>query len=624
MRIRITLFPAVALLLLAVAGSPGAVPVSVLDDPSHPLSQSPPPTRDDVTATQALSNQALDFQSGDTVLLFCDVATFQFGDFGGTDCWGWRDAGGNEYAIMGVHNGIAFVNTTTLETVEVVPGPENSCGSARWRDMKTYQHYAYAVSECTGTNDGLMVIDLQYLPDSVHFVGSFPLHPLGYRTSHNLSIDTVRGYAYAEGLGTVDYAVHILSLADPENPTHVNSFGIGGGIHDMYARNDTVYVAEGWNPSFSIWDLTDKMAPSMLVRVAVPASGYVHNIWPTDDGQYVVTTEETANKTVKVWDVSNLQAVSLVGQYLGGSGLAHNAQVMGDTVYISHYESGVTVVDISTPTSPVEIAKFDTYPGEDSDFNGCWGAFPYTSNGYVYGSNMNGTLYVIQEDEVILADTMWIDTVTTTPASKVRLDVHVTNTLPLRKIVIPVDWSGPHDMVLDSVSTVGLRTEYFAGQKYVAADYNNDRIAYSLTSSPLGTLPDLDPGSGPVLSLFFSVPPSAAGDTNPVSIVSFNGFSPVFVQRCISYVPDTLAGAVAVEINCCIGFRGNVNGDPDDKVNVEDLTFLVDYLFRDGAVPPCIEEANVDGDASRSIAVTDITYLVEFLFKGGPIPAFCP
>ena len=41
------------------------------------------------------------------------------------------------------------------------------------RDMKTYKHYAYEVSEMNGENEGLMIMDLQYLPDSVKFVKSY-------------------------------------------------------------------------------------------------------------------------------------------------------------------------------------------------------------------------------------------------------------------------------------------------------------------------------------------------------------------------------------------------------------------------------------------------------------------
>ncbi len=72
---------------------------------------------------------------------------------------------------------------------------------------------------------------------------------------------------------------------------------------------------------------------------------------------------------------------------------------------------------------------------------------------------------------------------------------------------------------------------------------------------------------------------------------------------------------------CCNhdGIRGDV--DFDMKVNVADLSYLVDFLFFEGPAPPCLEEGDVDG--SDAINVADLTYLVDFLFFQGPAPAPC-
>jgi HAMP domain-containing protein len=75
---------------------------------------------------------------------------------------------------------------------------------------------------------------------------------------------------------------------------------------------------------------------------------------------------------------------------------------------------------------------------------------------------------------------------------------------------------------------------------------------------------------------------------------------------------------------CCQGIRGNVNGDGGDQVNVADLTYLVDFLFRAGSPPPCQEESNVNGDLAENVNVADLTYLVDFLFRSGSPPPSCP
>jgi hypothetical protein len=80
---------------------------------------------------------------------------------------------------------------------------------------------------------------------------------------------------------------------------------------------------------------------------------------------------------------------------------------------------------------------------------------------------------------------------------------------------------------------------------------------------------------------------------------------------------------------CCTPpMRGNVDGltGPSGEIDVADLSYLVDYLFKGGPEPPCIDEANVDGviGPGGPIDVADLSYLVDYLFKGGPQPVSCP
>jgi choice-of-anchor B domain-containing protein len=326
------------------------------------------------------------------------VATFRFGATAGTDCWGWKGPDGTEYAIMGVEGGIAFVNVSTLQTIEIVPGP-GPCGYS-WRDIKTYGHYCYAVSECSGVNEGLMIMDLQHLPDSVRYVGSY--RPASEITSHNLSIDTATGFAYLVSRDAS--SIRAVSLADPESPVEFPPV-VTGDLHDMFARNDTVWAAEGYEGSFSIWNMSNKNSAQLIARVAVPDAGYVHNIWPSRDGRYVVTTEETVDKTIKIWNTQNLGNIQLVAQYLGPNRIAHNAHLQGDYLILSHYDSGVRIVDLSTPDSPVEVAAFDTWPDSDEPhMDGCWGVFPHTASGHVYASNLDGFLFILQFDSFLAPD----------------------------------------------------------------------------------------------------------------------------------------------------------------------------------------------------------------------------
>ncbi len=98
-----------------------------------------------------------------------------------------------------------------------------------------------------------------------------------------------------------------------------------------------------------------------------------------------------------MWDIQNMENVSLVGEYLGENNLAHNTHIRGNFAYISHYTVGVKIVDISDPQNPVEVAEYDTYGASDNgEFYGCWGAYPFTLNDYVYASDLEGYLTILK------------------------------------------------------------------------------------------------------------------------------------------------------------------------------------------------------------------------------------
>ena len=67
---------------------------------------------------------------------------------GYNDCWGYTAPDGKEYAFLGVLNGTSVVNISDpLNPVEVGFVPSNT---STWKDIKTYDHYAYVVIDASG------------------------------------------------------------------------------------------------------------------------------------------------------------------------------------------------------------------------------------------------------------------------------------------------------------------------------------------------------------------------------------------------------------------------------------------------------------------------------------------
>lgn len=89
---------------------------------------------------------------------------------------------------------------------------------------------------------------------------------------------------------------------------------------------------------------------------------------------------------------------------------------------------------------------------------------------------------------------------------------------------------------------------------------------------------------------------------------------------CLAVLLSSVLVPNAAEAQSCCVMRGDV--DESGTVNVSDLTYLVNYLFKGGPAPACADHGDVD--LSGNINVSDLTYIVNYLFKGGPAPADCP
>ena len=73
----------------------------------------------------------------------------------------------------------------------------------------------------------------------------------------------------------------------------------------------------------------------------------------------------------------------------------------------------------------------------------------------------------------------------------------------------------------------------------------------------------------------------------------------------------------AIDRICIYKFKvGDVNGDL--QVDVGDVIYLINYLYRGGPAPFPIEGGDYNGDGV--VDVGDVVYLINYLFKGGPPP----
>jgi hypothetical protein len=90
----------------------------------------------------------------------------------------------------------------------------------------------------------------------------------------------------------------------------------------------------------------------------------------------------------------------------------------------------------------------------------------------------------------------------------------------------------------------------------------------------------------------------------------------VFRVTFVARDPLLAADTVTTVLRVTAFLRGDV--DNNAKYTMNDLAFLIGYLFRQGPAPSTMEAADVDKDSGVNIG--DITYLINFLYLNGPRP----
>lgn len=339
-------------------------------------------------------------------------STFTYSNQTLANVWGYA-AGGNEYALVGAKNGLSIVNVTNPDDPEEIiqiAGPVSS-----WREIKTYQHYAYVVTEGGG---GVQIVNLSNLPGTNltwhSYTGNGPI--AGQLSNvHALHVDETKGYLYLFGANPLPFGGRAVVLnlnADPYNPTYAGYFNSSFSsnhnyIHDGYVDNDMMYAGHIYGGFFSIVNMTNKSSPSLITTEQTPGN-FTHNTWRS--GNTLFTTDEVSNSFLASFDITSTSDISLLDKIQsnpGSNSIVHNTYIINDYAVTSWYKDGFTIVDVSRPANLVQVGNYDTYPnGSGSGFSGCWGVYPYLPSGNILASNIsgatsgNGELMVLTPDYV--------------------------------------------------------------------------------------------------------------------------------------------------------------------------------------------------------------------------------
>ena len=376
----------------------------------------------------------------DNIDLLSKINLVNLGGPAGNDIWGYRSPAGREYALMGLTNGVAFVDITDPANPVVLGNLATHTGNnSSWRDIREKNGYAYIGAD-VNAGHGIQIFDLSILdmvatdPTSVFPITFAETGHVDFGingNSHNMvtNLNPASNFLYAVGQRQFcSGGVTVFDLTDPEMPTQEQCYNADGYSHDMicidYRGPDTDYIGQeiciGFNEAiYSIIDMTDKNNIIGISAQTYSGEGYTHQGWVSDDHKYLMLDDELDerenNHDVRTYffDISDLDnPVALTGNYYQHSisTIDHNMFAKGPYLYQANYEAGLRVLDIGDLDNGIgtisEAGFFDILPSQTAaNFNGAWGVYPFLPSGNILvsgrgdiGTAQTGGLFVLSPD----------------------------------------------------------------------------------------------------------------------------------------------------------------------------------------------------------------------------------
>jgi choice-of-anchor B domain-containing protein len=321
-----------------------------------------------------------------------------------SDCFGFVQ-NGKEYAVIGSTEGThVFLITDNDQLISkgFIKGRYSST-FVQHREYAVFKNYLYAV--CDEGVSSLQIIDLHYLPDSIHLAKEDSLQ---FGRVHNIFIDTIQEKLYScihrstVNTQTIDSPLKIFSLSDPLNlqelwngPSDVNE------VHDIYVRNGIAILNCGYD-GLKVYNFTNTNAPAYLDSKSIYTDqGYNHQGCLTPDGKRYLFADETNGKRVK--NCSFNGSIVTINNYFGtnyqNGSVPHNIKATNEFAFVAYYNEGLRIFDLRYPV-PLEIAHYDTYPDENGyKMNGNWGIYADLPSKRLLVSDRQYGLFLLNFDQ---------------------------------------------------------------------------------------------------------------------------------------------------------------------------------------------------------------------------------
>jgi hypothetical protein len=252
---------------------------------------------------------------------------------------------------------------------------------------------------------GVHIVDLSD-PTAPSLIAQITSGESGFNNVHNVFV--AEGYLYESDLASA--TVKVFDVGDPMNPFFVRDIVTPDTIfiHDTTVVGGRLY-ASGFDGFTYIYDVSQvgTMAPSLLG--SVPSGANSHSNWVNSDGTLLISAQEISDGEVTIYDISVPGSPILLSTLdrtsLGIDAFSpHNPVLLGDhLLFVSWYQAGVQLIDISDPANPVHLGGYDTFPSSVSGFDGNWGVYPLLGLNRVLASDLDGGLFILDARDLVPA-----------------------------------------------------------------------------------------------------------------------------------------------------------------------------------------------------------------------------
>lgn len=142
------------------------------------------------------------------------------------------------------------------------------------------------------------------------------------------------------------------------------------------------------------------------------------------------------------------------------------------------------------------------------------------------------------------------------------------------------------------------------GYEIVLAPYDPESDSMTVEAYPMIPGATWGQNADGTWSYYFSPDSSQVGSIFEVTFVATD-------------YPGLASATLTVHPRVVAFLRGDL--DSDNVYTVNDLSYFIDYLFREGPAPLVVDAA--DTDANGAITINDLSLLIYYMFRNGPQPA---